>query len=114
LQHTEDKREKIQALSLAKSSYSMKLDLPTNSTVVDDAIRLVSSSKSKDKLKASSSNSDEYKEEESKEPDYDEAEDQLEKQQEDQREEITTTVTNCGNKSSLLKVMEWMSMYLCF
>jgi hypothetical protein len=41
---TEDKREKIQALSLAKECYSMKLDLLTNVTVVDDAIRFVSSS----------------------------------------------------------------------
>jgi Trp operon repressor len=39
-QETEDKREKIQALSLAKECYSMKLDLLTNATVVDDAIRL--------------------------------------------------------------------------
>jgi len=38
---TEDKREKIQALSLAKECYSMKLDLLTNATVVDDAIRFV-------------------------------------------------------------------------
>ena len=36
------KREKIQALSLAKECYSMKLDLLTNATVVDDAIRFVS------------------------------------------------------------------------
>jgi predicted transcriptional regulator len=47
-EQTEDKREKIQALSLAKECYSMKLDLLTNATVVDDAIRFVSSNKSKD------------------------------------------------------------------
>jgi hypothetical protein len=41
-QQTEDRREKIQALSLAKECYSMKLDLLTNATVVDDAIRFVS------------------------------------------------------------------------
>ena len=41
-QQTEDKREKIQALSLAKECYSMKLDLLTNATVVDDTIRFVS------------------------------------------------------------------------
>ena len=52
-QDTEDKREKIQALSLAKECYSMKLDLLTNATVVDDAIRFVSQ-KSKDNLKSSS------------------------------------------------------------
>src|SRR5690242_8176626 len=34
--NTEDKREKIQALSLAKECYSMKLELLTNATVVDD------------------------------------------------------------------------------
>jgi hypothetical protein len=39
--NTEDKTEKIQALSLAKECYSMKLDLVTNATVVDDAIRFV-------------------------------------------------------------------------
>jgi hypothetical protein len=39
--NTEDKREKIQALSLAKECYSMRLDLLTNATVVDDAIRFV-------------------------------------------------------------------------
>src|ERR687887_576865 len=40
-QQTEDKREKLQALSLVKECYSMKLDLLTNATVVDDAIRFV-------------------------------------------------------------------------
>ena len=40
--NAEDRREKIQALSLAKECYSMKLDLLTNATVVDDAIRFVS------------------------------------------------------------------------
>ena len=51
--NTEDKkREKIQALSLAKECYSMKLDLLTNATVVDDAIRFVSQ-KSKENLKSS-------------------------------------------------------------
>jgi hypothetical protein len=40
-QQTQDRREKIQALSLAKECYGMKLDLLTNATVVDDAIRFV-------------------------------------------------------------------------
>ena len=57
--NTEDKREKIQALSLAKECYSMKLDLLTNATVVDDAIRFVSSNKFKDKTKSPSSSSNE-------------------------------------------------------
>jgi hypothetical protein len=38
----EDKREKIQALSLAKECYSMKLELLPNATVVDDAMRFIS------------------------------------------------------------------------
>jgi Trp operon repressor len=42
-QSHEKKREKIQALSLAKECYAMKLELLTNATVVDDAIRFVSS-----------------------------------------------------------------------
>jgi hypothetical protein len=51
-QQTEDRREKIQALSLAKECYSMKLDLLTNASMVDDAIRFISESeKSKDKDK---------------------------------------------------------------
>ena len=41
-QNTEDKREKIQALSLAKECYSMKPELLTNATVVDDAISFIS------------------------------------------------------------------------
>ena len=80
---TEDKREKIQALSLAKECYSMKLDLLTNATVVDDAIRFVSS-KSKENLKSST----EGDKEESKESDYDE--DQLEEEQEEETVGITT------------------------
>src|SRR6186997_1669357 len=80
-QQTEDKREKIQALSLAKECYSMKLELLTNATVVDDAIRFVSDSeKSKDKdieqvrssastSSDSSGNEDDNKE--SEESDYD-------------------------------------------
>ncbi len=45
-QHAEDRREKIQALSLAKECYGMKLDLLTNATVVDDAIKFVTSNAS--------------------------------------------------------------------
>jgi Trp operon repressor len=69
-QSTEDKREKIQALSLAKECYSMKLDLLTNATVVDNAIKFVSD-KRKDKEK-SLANSNEDDKEKSNEPDYDE------------------------------------------
>jgi predicted transcriptional regulator len=103
-QQTEDRREKIQALSLAKECYSMKLDLLTNATVVDDAIRFVSDSeKSKDKGReqvkrgSSSSSSDssgnEDNNKESKEPDYDDDEksDKMgEEKQEQETGEITT------------------------
>jgi hypothetical protein len=88
-QTTEDRREKIQALSLAKECYSMKLDLLTNATVVDDAIRFVSSNKFKDSL--TSGDNHEIEREKSKEPDHDEDEDQLEKEQEEQTGEIITT-----------------------
>ncbi len=37
------KGDKIKALSLAKECYAMKLELLTNATVVDDAIRFVAS-----------------------------------------------------------------------
>src|ERR671933_1432266 len=87
-QQTEDKREKIQALSLAKECYSMKLDLLTNATVVDDAIRFVSS-KTKEKLKTSTNDSEDTKE--SNEPDYNEDNDQLEEEQEKETGETRTT-----------------------
>ncbi len=41
-QQAQDKREKIHALSLAKECYSMKMDLLTNATLVDNAVRFVS------------------------------------------------------------------------
>jgi hypothetical protein len=37
------KGDKIKALALAKDCYAMKLELLTNATVVDDAIRFVAS-----------------------------------------------------------------------
>src|SRR5918911_3129420 len=54
-QQTEDKREKIHALSLAKECYSMKMDLLTNATVVDDAIKFVNQ-KSKEKKESMNNN----------------------------------------------------------
>jgi hypothetical protein len=62
----------------------MKLDLLTNATVVDDAIRFVSS-KSKQ-----NTNSTEGDKEESNEPDYDEDNDQLEDELEEKTQEIPT------------------------
>jgi hypothetical protein len=88
-QNTEDKREKIQALSLAKECYSMKLDLLTNATVVNDAIRFVSQkSKSKTNSPCSSSHENEKK---SNEYDY-EDEDRLEEGQEEVAQTSKVTV----------------------
>ena len=36
-----DRREKMQALSLAKECYAMKLDLLSSATVVDQAMKFV-------------------------------------------------------------------------
>jgi hypothetical protein len=77
-------------LSLAKDCYSMKPDLLTNATVVDDAIMFVSSNKFKDSLTSGDNHGIER--EKSKEPDHDEDKDQLEEEQEEQTgENITTT-----------------------
>jgi hypothetical protein len=85
--NAKDKREKIQALSLAKECYSMKLDLLTNATVVDDAIRFVTQ-KSKEKLKSSTNEDDK---EESNESDCDDDKNQLEEKREEGTEEISST-----------------------
>ena len=45
----QDTREKIQALSLAKDCYGMKLELLTNATVVDDAMRFASAHRVQEK-----------------------------------------------------------------
>src|SRR5918911_5734750 len=82
-QNTKDNKEKIQALSLVKECHCMELDLFTNATVVDDAIRFVSQ-KSKENLKSSSEGDKE-------EPDYDEDEDQLEEEREEETGEADST-----------------------
>jgi hypothetical protein len=108
-QQAEDRREKIQALSLAKECYSMKLDLLTNATVVDDAIRFVSESeksKGKDKeeqVKSSTSSSsdgsgNEDNNKEPNEPDYDDDDDddddeKSDKVGEEKHEEQTGEIT---------------------
>jgi hypothetical protein len=84
--NNKDKREKIHALSLAKDCYSMKLDLLTNATVVDDAIRFVSQKSKEEKPPSSSSDEDLN---ESNEPDYNEDKDQPEEEQEEETGEIT-------------------------
>ena len=81
-QQTEDNREKIQALSLAKECYSMKLDLLTNATVVDDAIRFVEGSR--DNLIMSKEGDSKA----SRQPDYNE---ELEKKQEEKESKTVTT-----------------------
>jgi len=90
-QQTEDSREKVQALSLAKECYSMKLELLTDATVVDDAIRFVSQQSRKDLKSSHNSNEDDK---ESNEPDYDEDKDQLEEEQEEETWEIRTTTNH--------------------
>jgi len=66
----------------------MKLELLTNATIVDDAIRFVSFQKSKENVKVASSGSDEDGNE-SNELDYNEDEDQLEEEQEEESREVT-------------------------
>jgi hypothetical protein len=68
----------------------MKMDLLTNATVVDDAIRFVSQ-KSEDKEKVESTDSGNEDDKESKEPDYDEREDQ---QENETGKVITISTTN--------------------
>jgi hypothetical protein len=92
-QNTENQKEKIQALSLAKECYSMKLDLLTNATVVNDAMKFVSSNNNKESVskEEDSSSSQESKEQE---PDYDKDKDQLEEKQEEETGEISTETIN--------------------
>jgi hypothetical protein len=45
-----DKREKIEALKLARDCYSMRLDLLTNSNVINDSMRFIEKSKEKENL----------------------------------------------------------------
>ena len=73
----------------------MKLDLLTNATVVNDAIRFVSSNKFKDNLR-SSDDIDEVDKEKSNDPDYDEYKDQLEEQE--QQEEETGKIATTTNQ----------------
>jgi hypothetical protein len=90
-QETEE-RTKVQALSLAKECVINKLDLLTNATVVEDAIRFVK--KSNGKLTMSKEEDDNYRE--SKEPDDDQ---ELERKQEkEESEEFATTTTTTTNQ----------------
>jgi predicted transcriptional regulator len=106
-QQTEDRREKIQALSLAKECYSLKLDLLTNATVVDDAIRIVAEkSKEKDReeqVKSSSTYSsdnsgNEDNDKESNDPDYNEDEKSDKEGGEEKQEQETGEITSTTNQ----------------
>ena len=91
-QQTDESREKIQALSLAKECYSIKLELLTDATVVDDAIRFVSdNSKQKPRLRSSDGSSDKVARQ-YHEPDYNEDDDKSDKQEEQEIGELTNTV----------------------
>jgi hypothetical protein len=86
-----NKKEKIHALTLAKECYSMKLELLTNATVVNDAIKFVSSNNNKkavSKEEEDSSSSQESKEQ----IDYGDKEDLIEKQREEETGEINETI----------------------
>jgi hypothetical protein len=67
----------------------MKMDLLTNATVVDDAMRFVSS-KTRESLKSSTYGD----KEESNEPDYNEDKDQLEEEQEEQTGDASEATIN--------------------
>jgi hypothetical protein len=76
----------------------MKLDLLTNATVVDDAIRFVASEKSKDKDReqvknSSSSESNSEDDKESKEADYDYDDEKSDKGGEEKQEQQTGEIT---------------------
>lgn len=71
----------------------MKLDLLTNATVVDDAIRFISNNKSNEKQKTSVSSNEDGKEE-LREHDYDEADLQIEEEREEQSRGTPATTTN--------------------
>jgi predicted transcriptional regulator len=80
-----EERTKVQALSLAKECVINKLELLTNATVVDDAIRFVQ--ESKEKLMCSKAKEEDDNDRESKEPD----DDHQKLEQEQEEESITTT-----------------------
>jgi hypothetical protein len=78
-------------MSLAKECYSMKMDLLTNATVVDDAIRFVSQ-QTKENLKSWHISNEDDKG--SNEPDYGEEKHQLEEEQEEETGEINESTIN--------------------
>jgi hypothetical protein len=88
---SQDKRlsmkiHKAHIVIVKERSLAMKLELLTNATVIDYAIRFVSFNKSKERLKSSANDSEHDKE--SSEPDYDEDQGQLEEEQEEETKTI--------------------------
>jgi hypothetical protein len=80
-----NKREKIQALALAKECYSMKLELLTNASVVDYAIRFVSDESKENLRKLPNKEERDSNEQQSKEePDYNNKDTGLEEERETQ------------------------------
>jgi predicted transcriptional regulator len=81
-------------ISYLRNQANENIKRKTNATVIDDAIRFVSSNKTKEELK-SASNCRSEDNSESKEPDYDEDKDQLEEEkQEEETGKITSATTN--------------------
>ena len=52
----EERKDKLHALSLAKDCYSMKLELLTNATIVEDALKFVDRNKNNNNKQELSSN----------------------------------------------------------
>src|SRR5919109_675636 len=87
-QQAKDRREKMQALSLVKECYSMKLHLLTNATVVDDAIRFVKSNLYQQQQ------SEKEEDQDHEHHDEDDYEDHDEDKEEKETGEMTQTATN--------------------
>ena len=91
-----EEKIKVQALSLARDCVINKMELLTNATVVDDAIRFVSehtANNNKEKL-ISSKEKDSYRQEsKEQQPEYSNKDSELKEEQEKETGEITTTET---------------------
>ena len=95
-QNTDNRKEKIQALSLAKECYSMKLELLTNATVVDDAMRFVSeySNNRKKLVSKQEENNNNQESKEKEESDYNSEDTGLEEEHEEEESVTIRTTTN--------------------
>ena len=57
----EERKDKLHALSLAKDCYSMKLELLTNATIVEDALKFVDRNKNNNNITSKSCLATKYK-----------------------------------------------------